>query len=301
MEHDPQKPPEVFFDTNVWIGMNNADMDALARIQAKRGFLYRYSVTNYCEILAHLEDPPSESCQNPFSKYQWCFRKIVQICQPEILPSPEMELLGMAGLDHYLDPVWIPNPSQIALASELVANAANLAELTGESDKQEQIPRYVVKPSHYRKLRDTDEESFIKSMQSLEDIPRPISGSDKKKMDKLVLWFMKLANFFFLIRPSSKKIHYDLLMPEERDRFTRAFTKGAGRLFHAHCVRVAGKTINEGRKIDPNDLYDAMQLLLLRNENCLFVTNDRFFHLYELDPEIQRVLPWDAFRKSVSR
>lgn len=157
----------------------------------------------------------------------------------------------------------------------------------------------MVNPSHYRKLRDTDEESFIKSMQSLEDIPRPIRGSDKKKMDKLGLWFMKLANFFFLIRPSSKKIHYDLLTPEERDRFTRAFTKGAGRLLHAHYVRVAGKTINEGRKIDPNDLYDAMQLLLLRNENRLFVTNDRFFHLYELDPEIQRVLPWDSFRSSV--
>lgn len=34
-------------------------------------------------------------------------------------------------------------------------------------------------------------------------------------------------------------------------------------MFHAHVTLIAIKTINWGAKIDPNDLYDAMQLLLL--------------------------------------
>jgi len=43
-----------------------------------------------------------------------------------------MELLALAGLEHYVDPVWVPEPSQTALAIETVANAGTLAELRGD-------------------------------------------------------------------------------------------------------------------------------------------------------------------------
>jgi len=53
------------------------------------------------------------------------------------------------------------------------------------------------------------------------------------------------------------------------------FISGAGELFQKHCALVVKKTLNDKKKVDPNDLYDMMQLLLLRNENRLFVTDDK--------------------------
>ena len=97
---------------------------------------------------------------------------------------------------------------------------------------------------------------------------------------------------------SNKKIHYDLLTSDERDRFAMVFINGAGELFHKHCALAVKKTLNDKKKVDPNDLYDMMQLLLLRNENRLFVTDDKSFYHYETDATVQRVLPWSAFKKS---
>jgi len=175
------------------------------------------------------------------------------------------------------------------------------AELTGEHNDEElmdHVPRYVIKPRHYRTLRDTDGESFVKLLEPLREITPPIRGSDKEKVGKLTSWFLNLANFFLLVRPSNKKIHLNQLTPQEQETFVLAFSAGAGKLFQSHCTSIAKKTINEKRKVNPNDLYDAMQLLHLNDENRLFVTDDRFFYYYEIDTEIQRVLPWTAFRAS---
>ena len=300
-EYDESNPPDIYFDTNVWIGMSSSDIDALVKLQSERGFRYRYSVTNYCELLSHLEDQPSKHCAEPFNKYRQCFRKIVQLCHAEVLPSPEMEFLRMTGLEHYLDPIWIPNPQQTALAIELVANAGSLSELTGaeyDQRKSPALPRYVVKPSHYRKLRQTDGNSFTKVMGMLSEISPPLKGSDTEKLKKLGNWLIQLGHFFFLVRPSRETIHFDQLKDDEKECFAFAFTEGVGRLFQSHCTMVVKKTINENRRIAPNDLYDAMQLLLLHNENRVFVTDDKFFYQYQIDPEIQRVIPWCAFKAS---
>jgi hypothetical protein len=300
VEHDPQNPPDVFFDTNVWIGMNRQDIANLKRLESTRGFVFRYSVTNYCEIVSHLEDQPSESTPEPFIKYRQCLRKITEVCHREVLPAPEMEFLELAGLLSYLDSVWIPDLHQTALAIEIISGADTLAEVCGDSPSRlpPGVPRYVVTPNHYRTLRDTDGDSFRKIMALISDIQPPIRSSDKDKMRTLLQWFLTLANFFFLGRASLKRVSLSQLSKEERNRFLAAFTIGAGRLFHTHCVNIVKKTINDRRNILPNDLYDAMQLLSLRDENRLFVTDDRFFYQYEIDPEIQRVIPWTAFKSS---
>ena len=281
VDYDLQRPPDVFFDTNVWISMNQDDIRVLQRLKQNRGFCYRYSTTNYVELVSHLEDQPSTSYANPFRKYQACIEKLIQVCDSEVLPSSEMELLAMAGLEHYLDPAWVPRPNQIPFAIDIITKARDLNDLTGEGIQDPNIlrvPRYVVKPSHYRRLREADKESFKKIMELLEaEIPPPIKGCDEEKLDKLVQWFFKLANWFFLIRPSNRKINYDLLTSDERDRFALVFTSGVGQLFQYHCTEVVKKTLNNKRKVDLNHLYDMMQLLLLRNENRLFVTNDTFF------------------------
>ncbi|TAJ79516.1 hypothetical protein EPO44_19265, partial [bacterium] len=193
MEYDPQNPPDIYFDTNVWIGMNDNDVTVLERFERERGFRYRYSITNYCELLSHFEDPPSQSCQDPFAKYRRCFLKIIQLCYAEVLPSPEMEFLSLTGLERCLDPAWIPDPRQTAIGVEV---AANLTGLTGEDDKENQlgnVPRYVIKPSHYRKLRDTDGESFTTIMELLKEVAPPIKGTHQEKLDKLFNWFLNLA------------------------------------------------------------------------------------------------------------
>jgi len=302
VDYDPQRPPDVFFDTNVWIGMSPDDIRTLQRLKQNRGFRYQYSTTNYVELVSHLEDQPSTSYANPFRKYQACIEKLIQVCDSEVLPSSEMELLAMAGLEHYLDPAWVPSPNQIPFAIDIITKARDLNDLTGERIQDPntlRVPRYVVKPSHYRRLRETDKDSFKKVMELLEEeITPPIRGSDKEKLDKLAEWFYKLANFFFLIRPSNKKINYDLLTPAERDRFDMVFTDGAGRLLLNHCTLVVKKTLNDKKKLDLNDLYDMMQLLLLRNENLLFVTDDKAFYHYQMDSTVQRVIQWSAFKKS---
>ena len=93
VDYEPQCPPDVFFDTNVWISMNHDDIRALQRLKQNRGFCYRYSTTNYVELVSHLEDQPSTSYANPFRKYQSCIEKLIQVCDSEVLPSSEMELL----------------------------------------------------------------------------------------------------------------------------------------------------------------------------------------------------------------
>ncbi len=82
----------------------------------------------------------------------------------------------------------------------------------------------------------------------------------------------------------------------EQDRFWRGFTLGPGRMFHAHITLIAIKTVNWQERVDPNDLYDAMQLLLLTDER-LFITNEKNFLRHTKDSYVQRVLPWEAFKK----
>jgi hypothetical protein len=143
-----------------------------------------------------------------------------------------------------------------------------------------------------------DGESFRKIMALLIDIQPPIRSSDKDKMTTLGTIVSNLSKFLLSERTSLKRVSFLQLSKEERERFLAGFAIGVGRLFRTHCVNIVKKTINDGRNIEPNDLYDAMQLLSLRDENRLFVTDDRFFYQYEVSPEIQGVIPWSAFKSS---
>jgi hypothetical protein len=285
VEYDKGWPSDVFFDTNVWRGLNDEGTKTLRSLQDTRGFRYRYSVTNFVELASHLEDPPSAGCQSPFGKFRSCFRRMLEVCDQEVLPSPEMEFLVVSGLQHCIDPVWIPDAAQIAAKVEAITRAKGISDLYG-----------VLDVGHYRTLRKVDGESWRALMEELEQFERPITSS---QVNKLLHWFMKLANFFLLVRPSNEKAHFNHLTLKERDRFTMALTEGAGKLFQTHCTTLVKRTINERKTIDPNDLYDMLQLVLLRDNNRLFVTGDKSFFQYQLnDPKIERVLSWEGFRNS---
>ena len=133
-------------------------------------------------------------------------------------------------------------------------------------------------------------------MGELQGFARPLTSA---QVDNLLKWFMTLANFVLLVRPSNGKVHFNHMTKEEQDRFTMALANGAGKLFQTHCTTLVKRTINESKKVDPNDLYDMLQLVLLRDNNRLFVTSEKSFFQYQLtDPKIDRVLPWEKFRKS---
>ena len=182
----------------------------------------------------------------------------------------------------------------MALAVELITNANSLGELTGEEDGNTEttnVTRYIVKPSHYRRLRDIDSDSMRAIMEELHGFKRPISVDDR-----LVRWFVKLSHFFLFVRPTNGKMFLQDLTSEEQDRFSMALMEGVGRLFQTHCMILVKKTVNDGRRVDPNDLYDMLQLILLENGNSLFITSEKTFFLYEIDhDQPKRVLRWTNF------
>ena len=57
-------------------------------------------------------------------------------------------------------------------------------------------------------------------------------------------------------------------------------------MFHAHVTLIAIKTINWKERVDPNDLYDAIQLLLL-TDGRLFASNEKNFLRHTKDSYVQ--------------
>lgn len=290
-------PPDVYFDTGVWIGMSTDEEESLKVHKTERQFRYRYSVTNYIELLSRLGHGPTPDWRDPFGKVRAAFRRIRRLCDPVVLPSPEMAFLEAAGVSHYLDPSWIPNIQQTAIAVDLIAKAETLGDITGtgiQTIKSVGFPRWVVNPSHYFQLTQTDEASVTAIIESLSEY---VSGPlTKENVECLLPWLMKLASFFLLFRPSNGRTSLANLRPEERDQFMSGFTSGVGQMFQAHILLMAKKKLNWTKKIDPNDLYHAMQLLLLQ-EGRLFVTGDTNFFRHSKDSFVTRVVPWEAFKQ----
>jgi len=297
IEFPPSHPPEVYFDTNVWLSMSDAEADSLQIHKAQRGYRYRYSITNYVEMLSRLGRGPTKRFPNPFGRVRAAFRRVQRLCDPEVLPAPEMTFLDEAGLSHYLSPTWIPNPQQTAIAVSVIARAETMGDITGigiQTLNSVGAPRWIVDPMHYTRLTDIDDASATSIIQRLNEYTtKPIT---KENIERIVPWFQHLAKFFLLFRPSSGRVKYEDLSPDERNRFWEGLTHGAGQVFQAHMTLVAVNTMNRQHSIDPNDIYDAMQLLLL-NGNRLFVTNDTDFIRYSVDATIHHVVPWAPFKQ----
>lgn len=298
IDFPPSYPPEVYFDTKVWLSMSDGDLESLQAHRAQRGFRYRYSITNYVEMLSRLGRGPTRKFPNPFGRIRAAFRRIQRLCEPEVLPSPEMSFLEHVGLSHYLSPTWIPSPEQTAMAVTVIAGAEALGDITGigiQTSASIHSPRWVVDPTHYTKLTDADDASVTAIIQMLSECAtRPIT---RDNIQSIVPWFQHVAKFFLLFRASSGQTRYEELSTDERNRFWEGLIGGAGRVFQAHLTLTALNTINHQHRIDPNDLYDAMQLLLL-NGNRIFVSNDADFIHYTVDATIHHLVPWEPFRRS---
>ncbi|MEW6068766.1 MAG: hypothetical protein AB1610_10810 [Nitrospirota bacterium] len=284
VEYDNNQPPDIFFDTNIWRRMNEGDKNFLEELQRKRGFRYRYTVTNFVELASHLADEQSKEISDPFNNFKACFRKIVELCHTEVLPSPEMDFMEEAGLAHYIAPSWIIEINLMINKVEAIANANSLDDLA-----------QVIDVRHYTKLRQTDKESFRTAINNFPQMSKPAANDD---LEKALQWFMYIASFFLIERPSNGKVNYKDLSEKERAGFQTAFTSGTGRLFYNHCMTRVRQTIRDGKNVDPHDLYDMLQLILLRDQNRFFVTAEKSFFFYKInDPESQKVVLWEEIRK----
>lgn len=191
-------PPEVYFDTNVWLSMSDADLESLQVHKAQRGYRYRYSITNYIEMLSRLGRGATPRFLNPFGRIRAAFRRIQRLCEPEVLPSPEMSFLEHVGLSHYLSPNWIPNPRQTAMAVNMIAHAEAIGDVTGigvSTSASIQFPCWIVDPTHYTRLTDIDDASVTAIIQMLSECAtRPIT---RDNIQSIVPWFQHLAKFSY--------------------------------------------------------------------------------------------------------
>ena len=207
-----------------------------------------------------------------------------------------MAYLARVQLLHHLHLAWVPNTRQIAIAVDLIARAETEGDITGmgiHTPASSAVPRWVLVPMHYLKLAQIDDQSITLMMK---DLYNYLPGSLKRdNIDQLTSWFQKLAVFFLLYHPSNGRTTMSDLLPNERKLFWASFANGPGRMFDAHVTLITIKTINWREKIDSNDLYDAMQLLLLE-EGRFFVTNEKNF-LRHKESYVQRVPPWEAFKR----
>lgn len=265
--------------------MNDNDSSVLEGLQIRHKFRYHYTLINFVELVSHLEDGPSQKCANPFNMFKLIFKRIQKHCENRVLPSPEFEFLKATKLEHYMEPAWIIDSGDLGHQIELIVNASDVARI-----------KNVIDIDHYKSLRKIDGKSIETFMQDLKKLKPPVSSANSKE---IINWFRNVAYFFLFERPCSRKKRYNCLTQDEQRRFDEALLVGPGRLFYNHCLSRLKKIVNEGKSIDPNDLYDMLQLIGLPKSNRLFVTHDSsYFNYHVKDPDIQLVVPWRCFRKS---
>ena len=286
IEYDPSNPPSVYFDTNVLRGFSGKDTDALRRLQSQRGFQYRYSMLNFTELVSHLDDPPTDDVPDPFRKFQAPFKKMLPLFHQNSLPSPETVLMQAAGLERYLDSRWNVNFTAIATEIRIIAKATSL----------EDIRKYGIDLAHYKKLRQVDSESFVSMMTGANTLDKPFGITDESTNKWLLHVYSSL-----IYRASGGRIRLAALSRSQQLQVVKFFGEVGGTMFRVHLLKLLGKTINDGRAKYGNDFYDLLQLLLLRDTNLLFVTDDSPFFSYYAGPEQHRVVPWRGFKALASK
>ncbi|TLY23351.1 MAG: hypothetical protein E6K66_07265 [Nitrospirae bacterium] len=116
IRYDDTRPPRVFFDTNVILGLGDAGEAALRRLKAERWFRFRFSTLNFVELLSHLGDVPTKETANPFEKYRAAFRRVYNLFDG-VLPSAESVLMHGVGLKEYTGKMWVVDAAALSTRS----------------------------------------------------------------------------------------------------------------------------------------------------------------------------------------
>ena len=264
------------------VGLGETGAQALRRLKGESGFRFRYSMLNFVELASHLADPPSEKTHDPFRKYQTAFRHIHTLFSG-VLPSAESILMQGVGLQDHTGKNWIVDGPLIAYQVKTIAQAESLKDILGAG----------ITPAHYKKLREIDATSFLgvvnKARASIKDPLKDLEAGGK---------LLGIFYGFLVFRASSGAIRLESLSKEQQLAVIRFFDLAGGKMFLSHFLKLLIRMVGDGANEDPNDFYDMLQLLLLRDENIFFVTDDRPFFQYYVSAEHHRVVPWKGFKSS---
>jgi len=282
ISYDDAYPPRVFFDTNVILGLGKAGEQALRRLKAERCFRFRFSMLNFVELLSHLDDPPSKETRTPFMKYQAAFRRVHSIFDG-VLPSAESALMYDVGLIEHTGKNWIVDGASVQHQVEVIAKAGTLGD----------VRKAGLNPAHYKKLREIDANSFLgvvaEARHTIKDVVVDYTAGGR---------LLRRFIGFLIFRASSGAIRLETLCVDQQLAVFAFFERAGGKMFLTHFVKLLDRVIKTRAKDDANDFYDMLQLLLLRDRNLLFVTDDRAFFKYYAGAEHHRVVRWKGFKNS---
>ena len=222
IRYDNARPPRVFFDTNVILGLGDAGEDALRRLKAERGFRFRFSMLNFSELISHLDDAPSKETASPFRKYRAAFRRLHSIFDG-VLPSAESVLMNGVGLKEHTGKNWIVDGASIAFQVEAIAQAETL----------EDVLRVGIDPTHYKKLREVDGSSLFGAValarETITDLAKDLEAGGQ-----LLLRFYD----FLIFRASSKVIRFSQLRNDQKLAVIAFFQQAGGKTFLSHFLKL---------------------------------------------------------------
>ena len=210
---DPDRPPRVYFGTNVILGLGNKGADALKRLWVEYGFKFRYSIFYFVELASHLADPPSVAARHPFKKYQTAFRRLHELFQG-VLPSAESILMQEVGLKEHTGPKWVVDGYSVAYQVKLIAQANSLEELLEAG----------INTGHYQELRAIDGKSFL----GLIDAARTTIKNPLKDVNPGGQ-FLRCIQGFLIFRASSGTVRLDTLPDEQKCELLDSLTRRAAR------------------------------------------------------------------------
>ena len=280
LRYDSTRPPGVFFDTNVILGLGDAGEAALRRLKAECGFRFCFSMLNFVELLSHLSDAPSKKTANPFGKYRAAFRRVYSLFDG-VLPSAESMLMRGVGLKESTGKMWIVDGASIEYQVKVIAQA----------DSLEDVLKVGISPAHYKMLRAIDAKSFLGVVaEARNTVTDPVK--DLEAGGRLLRRFYG----YLIFRASNEAIHFEKLPDDQKLAVIAFFDQAGGKMFVSHFLKLLIRMIHDGAKDDANDFYDMLQLLLLADTDLLFVTDDRPFFQYYVGAEHHRIVRWQRFK-----
>ena len=205
IDYNPQKPPQVFFDTHVLIGLNPRGIAALENLKNKKGFTYRYSMLNFLELASHLGDEPSANVLSPFTKFQMVFKKVTKLFHLNPLPSPESIFMKAVGLHPYLEPSW-----------EVKEGWVETIKFISEATTLEELHKAGFSSKHYKDLRKNDKKWFLRFIEKA----RCLGAFPQITQDISPEWGNFLGQFyeFLICRASNERISFSALEREGKMR-----------------------------------------------------------------------------------
>ena len=237
-------------------------------------------MSNFVELASHLADAPSKRIRDPFRKYRAAFRRVESLFDG-VLPSAESVLMHGVGLKESTGKRWIVDGASIKYQVKVIAQAASL----------EDALKVGINPAHYKKLRAVDAKSFIGAValarKTITDPAKDLQPGG---------WLLRRFFGFLIFRASSGAIRLEKLRDDQKLAVIAFFEQAGGKMFLAHFVKLLDRMIRARANDNANDFYDMLQLLLLRDINLFFVTDDRAFFQYYVGAEHYRIVRWQRFK-----